>query len=73
MNLRARMAGLKLEQRGDLLSLSPALEIPAPTLQRYEKNKLLRVHTVTLKTTPSDDQMTEHIKSISSLVTRNLH
>ena len=44
------MTKLKLEQPGDL-RCSAALVIPGTTLQRYVKNKVLRVHIVTLKPT----------------------
>ena len=49
-DLHERMAKLKLEQPGDL-RCSATLVIPSTTLQRYVKNKLLRVHSVTLKPT----------------------
>nr|CCA27213.1 transposase putative [Albugo laibachii Nc14] len=70
-DLHERMSKLKLEQRGDLRSLSAALSIPSTTLQRYVKNKVLRVHTVTLKPTLSEDQKAERVRFISSFIVLN--
>nr|CCA27534.1 AlNc14C568G12170 [Albugo laibachii Nc14] len=71
-DLLERTSKLNLEQRGDLRSLSAALAIPTTTLQRYVKNKVLRVPTYTLKATLYEDQKTERVRFISSFITLRL-
>lgn len=66
--LYAKIAKLKPEERGDLRSLSAALGVPITTLQRYVKSKLLRVHTITLKPTLSEDHKRQRVEFIASLL-----
>lgn len=68
-NLYCKLKVLKLEERGDLRSISAGIGIPKSTLHRYVKNGILRVHTAALKPSLTD----EHKKARLDFVLSFLH